>query len=789
MGGFGTAFSFATKWTRDIALVSFGISLSPRSVLTGLIVTDSKPKSMNDHLTKRTVAAVSSKTPLTKGSEPTGSKLLEDFINQRDETAFAELVRVYGPMVYGVCRRVVKNHHDSEEAFQATFLILSQKANSIIRREVLHGWLFRVAYQVSLRARAAIQKRRAKEQQMSDSWNPAVDGAQAWTELEPVLDQELNRLDDKYRIPILMCDLGGRTQKEAALELGLPEGTLSARLIKARSILAERLTRQGVALTAAALAVLLSQNAASAAVPAALVATTLQSAGLVATGQAASVASASSHVAALANGTTNAMLVVNLKIIVATIVAISAAGVGFHLQQPQAQKQPANQQPNPAQAISQAELPAEVIKALEEYASQLNPIAITYTDQLRSELPVEQAYELMKISKSKSRNLQFQTRDCVLVWQDQKFRTSLSSVRPFVHTPEEGYSQVKRQFELTFDGLTHYQGDLQDRVDYSTLFKIGGSVIAGREGFGQNFFADTYFQPFAEMSFVRSEDGTKASPRALSSVMGKLRSGGKLISIDNVMLDENPVLKIELLVENEDKTFADRTDLERYKQMLENFADLRSPEERVQLIENIHSARKLPATKRLSYFLDPKLAYAIRQIEESYEPNTLLLRCVCSDFQQLPNRQLWLPRKYEIDYRSFYTAPGVIFDKPFLFRTIQVSEMNDQRKSDDYFVLNYDLPGLNVNELIEAETSPNSEKRSQRMFSYTIGRTPEETKRNRESALNTASGQPQISPAVQTIPPAPLLAEAPKAIIHWFIFASGLFLLVAVAFFLYRQFG
>src|SRR5579871_3805607 len=216
-------------------------------------------------------------------TEPSASSdatlpLLARFVERRDQEAFAELLRLYGPLVYGACRRVLGNHHDAEDAFQSTFLTLARKASSIQRREGLAAWLHRVAYHASLRAKSMNAARKKREMRMNQTPEPAVVEKELWPELEPLLDQELNNLPLKYRLPVLLCDLFGKTHKEAALQLGCPEGTLSSRLSRARTLLATRLTRQGIVLSSATLVTLLAQNAASAAVPGIMVSSTLTAA-------------------------------------------------------------------------------------------------------------------------------------------------------------------------------------------------------------------------------------------------------------------------------------------------------------------------------------------------------------------------------------------------------------------------------------------------------------------------------------------------------------------------------
>src|SRR6516164_1569915 len=150
------------------------------------------------------------------GAEMTDERLLEDYISHRDNVAFAALVRRHGPMVWGVCRRVLRNHHDAEDAFQATFLVLVRKAASISSRELLANWLYGVAHQTALKASAAAGKRKGREGQVIDMPEPAVTDQDQWRDLQSLLDEELSRLPGHYRGVIVLCDLEGKTRKEAA---------------------------------------------------------------------------------------------------------------------------------------------------------------------------------------------------------------------------------------------------------------------------------------------------------------------------------------------------------------------------------------------------------------------------------------------------------------------------------------------------------------------------------------------------------------------------------------------
>jgi RNA polymerase sigma factor (sigma-70 family) len=256
------------------------------------------------------------------GGGQTDAQLLARFVATRDEAAFASLVRRHGPMVLGVCRRVLGHFHDAEDAFQATFLVLARKAASVLRRDSVSCYLHGVAYHTALRAGTAIARRRKRERQVDNMPHPEVapPEAQDWL---PLLDRELNRLPEKYRSAIVLCDLEGRTRREAARLLNIAEGTLSSRLATGRQTLARRLARCGVTLSGGALAVALSQGAASAQVPMALASSTAKAAALVAAGQLAAV---STPAVVLMKGVMKAMLLKKLRFAVAVVMVMMALG-------------------------------------------------------------------------------------------------------------------------------------------------------------------------------------------------------------------------------------------------------------------------------------------------------------------------------------------------------------------------------------------------------------------------------------------------------------------------------
>src|SRR5580704_17015293 len=159
---------------------------------------------------------------LRDGADLTDGQLLECFVSRRETAALEALVRRHGPIVWGVCRRILRNHHDAEDAFQATFLVLVRKAASVTPREMVGNWLYGVAHQTALKARATGAKRRARERQVVDMPETAAKEQDSAYDLQTVLDQELSHLPDKYRVAIVLCDLEGTTRKEAARQLDLP---------------------------------------------------------------------------------------------------------------------------------------------------------------------------------------------------------------------------------------------------------------------------------------------------------------------------------------------------------------------------------------------------------------------------------------------------------------------------------------------------------------------------------------------------------------------------------------
>jgi RNA polymerase sigma-70 factor (ECF subfamily) len=260
---------------------------------------------------------------LARGEAGTSSDadLLGAFLDRRDESAFAEMVHRHGPMVLGVCRRILHNLADAEDAFQATFLVLVRRGHAVRPRGQVGNWLYGVACRVAGEARRAAARRRAREARAM----VRVDaGATPADDLWPVLDQELSRLPDRYRAPVVLCDVEGKTRKEAACQLGWSEGTVSSRLSRARLLLARRLTRRGVGLTGAGLAVALGGGAATAAVPGGLARTTVRAASLLAAGSVAGAAAVAARPVLLVERVVRAMWMTRIKLAAVMLLGLAA---------------------------------------------------------------------------------------------------------------------------------------------------------------------------------------------------------------------------------------------------------------------------------------------------------------------------------------------------------------------------------------------------------------------------------------------------------------------------------
>jgi RNA polymerase sigma factor (sigma-70 family) len=344
---------------------------------------------MQDSRMGKVVQHLHSAALLGESAELTDGQLLEYFVSRREAAALEALVRRHGIMVWGVCRRVLQSHHDAEDAFQATFLVLLRKATTIVPREMVGNWLYGVAHQTALKARTTRAKQRAREKQGMTPPEPAVPGQELWNDLQPILDEEMSRLPDKYRAVLVLCELEGKTGREAARQLGIPEGTAASRLARARALLAKRLTRYGLAVSGATLAATLSEKASAACAPASLLAATVQGVTQVASGKVLTACAIPAEVAALTEAVLKSMLLNKLRAGTAALVVLGAAalaaGAGvLAVQIPPAAQQPEAGQARPALAETGTAVPPEKTRGrVDRYGDPLPPGAVARLGTVR----------------------------------------------------------------------------------------------------------------------------------------------------------------------------------------------------------------------------------------------------------------------------------------------------------------------------------------------------------------------------------------------------------------------
>jgi RNA polymerase sigma factor (sigma-70 family) len=392
------------------------------------------------------------------------SELLQQFCQQRDEEAFAALVRRHGPLVLGVCQRLLRHEQDAEDAFQATFLVLVQKAAGVQGRDTLAGFLYSVAYRTALKARSLAARRLRKEAevaaQVPSQWS-SDDHPELDTEL---LDRELSRLPDRYRLPVLLCDLEGKSRKDAAELLGCSEGTLSGRLARARKRLADRLRQAGCGAAAVAVPV--------PSVTPTLLASTVRTAAAFAAGGAGTAVPA--QVLTLAHGVMKSMLLATLQKTALGVLAV--AGVCLALWGVSGLLAPAAAvAPIPEAPAKPPEVPAvqiglvpdyllrdrKVLRELSTTAEQRDAIADQieaaeeeamklYTQLLQNPQNVQQEEQVAKVQQQIEGMLRDAARKAIKDVLDHKQQTRLVQVALQAAGPEVFREEaVARELKLT----------------------------------------------------------------------------------------------------------------------------------------------------------------------------------------------------------------------------------------------------------------------------------------------------------------------------------------------------
>jgi RNA polymerase sigma factor (sigma-70 family) len=284
----------------------------------------------------------------------TDGHLLDRFVTQQEESAFTALVQRHGPLVLRVCRRLLGNTADADDAFQATFLVLVRKARTLDKRGSLAGWLYGVAYRIAVRARAQAAQRRTYERQAAQMQTRKAVPEPPDPALRELLDEELSRLPEKYRSPVVLCYLEGKTYAEAARQLRWPLGTVRGRVARARILLRKRFTRRGLAVPIGLFGTVWASDTALAGVPTALMQATTRAALLTVAGNGAVAGAFSAHVIALGEAALKELAIGRLKTVFAVLLGFTVLGTGAGLLTQQAARSDRPERP------ANAETPQEV---------------------------------------------------------------------------------------------------------------------------------------------------------------------------------------------------------------------------------------------------------------------------------------------------------------------------------------------------------------------------------------------------------------------------------------------
>jgi RNA polymerase sigma factor (sigma-70 family) len=325
--------------------------------------------------------------------------LLDRFVRNRDEAAFAAVVQRHGAMVLGVCGRVLRNAAEAEDAFQATFLALVRKAQTIRKKASLASWLYGVAYHIAMNARRGLARRASREADLAERHARRSAGEASWREVQLVLDEELKQLPERFRIPLVLCYLEGKTRDEAAQEIGWSLGTFRGRLDCGRELLRARLIRRGLTLSTALFAGALTQSTASAAVPPVLAGATVKAGMLYATGNVAHECGIPPHIVALTRTTLQWTLAGKLKVAATAILGLSLVSTGTVLVV--TRERDAGQPPEPAETVLPATVPNRAVVDAAVPAPNPVPVAPAITDAQRGRTYVDlQPYANQRLTDS-----------------------------------------------------------------------------------------------------------------------------------------------------------------------------------------------------------------------------------------------------------------------------------------------------------------------------------------------------------------------------------------------------
>jgi hypothetical protein len=406
----------------------------------------------------------------------------------------------------------------------------------------------------------------------------------------------------------------------------------------------------------------------------------------------------------------------------------------------------------PANQAAEIELPPVVRRALEENAQQLSPIGMTSTTRMASRLSPADTLERLKLTGSIRPNRFFVEYEGRVVWQDQKIYAS----RKFL-SGDVGDRETTSLSELTFDGHVISIGSVfsPSKEARTQPRRTGVAADSVQRHLIKQPMAKTpqrqpiaisaenpYLGPAVGLLLTTNPRGTAAGggatdqkPHVDSAVLNCLENGWTLISVEITLLEGHRHVRVELEGDNTIRSGTFGYDLENRRKMLARNLEtntkqaqsgrlslqhkamvLRMQQQQEEMMRRIEERRKLPATRRYVFYLDPDLHYAVRRFEQSYGPDTLLTRSNCSQFEQIPGRQLWLPRRVETELHEYNSVPETVFKEAFLFQVINVLAFDGGRVPDQTFALNYTEPGT----IVSDRTDPAAANSRDRQISYMV---------------------------------------------------------------------
>ena len=448
------------------------------------------------------------------------------------------------------------------------------------------------------------------------------------------------------------------------------------------------------------------------------------------------------------------MIFVYLKIAATVIALITTAVLGLQLQKEDSTPPKRFNQPVATEVV---ELPPEVRLALEMQGEQINPVSVNWTKELKSVGRTNaQTFSVLNL-EHRDPDKFFSPMKCVFKWQKGLLYGS--------------WEQTTKQWgrtinEFAFDGAINYSGGSQ--MQHKTLIKKLNENSRRKEPHA-SLIETRYFENYG--LHIPSQFGELGKSIAVSKILSFLTNDGKLTGARRETIDGKPTFVIEILVDNPETVAAKRIDLEQEKRDLEFSKD--SAEVKARNLKLLEDQQARSDKLRIVYYLDPAYNYAVRQWENWNDSQTLVRKCLCSDFVRVGERDVWLPQNVTIIFYEFFSRPGFITETPLLSETYSVTALSTETIPESQFALSYTEPGTHIVD----ETAPEVDGEPKRRESYFIGPTP-------GSKTNEPPPAGANGPAGQAGP----LAALPSTVLNWFLLANGFAILLIAAVFVYRRF-